>query len=59
MVKRDLTARLTRERGNMAVLKPALDKLTQEELIALNRVLMNMETERASARRKARMGILR
>jgi hypothetical protein len=43
----------------MAVLQPALDKLTQEELIALNRVLMNMETERASAKRKARMGILR
>ena len=59
MVKRDLAARLTRERGNMAVLKPALDKLTQEELIALNRVLMHMETERANARRRARTGILR
>lgn len=59
MVKRDLTARLTRERGNMAVLQPALDKLTQEELIALNRVLMHMETERDNARRKAYMGIVR
>ena len=54
--KQAIIARMSRVPANMAVLKPALGKLSEAELVALNHVFLHLETERAKLKRKIRRG---
>ena len=54
-LKQAVVARLSRIPANMTVLRPALDKLTEQELQALNQALMRVDSEMSSLRRKARI----
>lgn len=55
-VKQSVIARLSRLPSNMTVLRPALDKLSEAELIALNHVLLHIETENLRLKSKVRRG---
>ena len=55
-VKQAVVVRLARIPANMSVLRPALDKLTKSELIALNQALMLVDSEKARLKRKAQRG---
>jgi hypothetical protein len=55
-VKQAVAARLARIPANMAVLRPALDKLTKSELVALNQALMLVDSEKARLKRKVQRG---
>jgi len=53
--KQSIIAHLSRI-PNMNVLKPALDKLNEEELRALNQVFMHLSSERSRLKRQVRRG---
>lgn len=55
-VKQAVVARLSRIPANMTVLRPALDKLTEQELQALNQALMRVDSEKSSLKRKVQRG---
>ena len=54
--KQAVLARMARVPANLAVLKPALDKLSEAELVALNHVFLHLEAERAKLKRKIHRG---
>lgn len=54
--KQTIIARLSRIPSDMKVLKPALDKLNEEELRALSQVLMHYDTKLSHLKRKVQRG---
>ena len=55
-VKQAVIWYLTRVPSNMDVLKPAIDKLSEEELRALSQVLMHYDTKLTHLKRKVQRG---
>ena len=55
-VKQSIIARLSRTPSNMSVLRPALDKLSEQELVALHHVLRQLDQEVSRLKRRVRQG---